>query len=636
MALGASEMTWTAAMGFVWALIMSLALTPVVAAMSRRYGFVAHPRKDRWHQTPTALFGGIAIYFAFIVPYALLHGFDRSMVYLLAGATIVFALGIVDDQYRVQPYTKLLVQIGAASLATFGTFLPYPSILLVLIPLSIFGFVGLTNAFNLLDNMDGLSAGIACITSFFLFIIAVMLQNWSVAICAAILCGATLGFLVYNFNPASIFMGDSGSMFIGFLLAGLTIKGNWEPSTAAGVERGASLLLMLVVPLLVLAVPIFDTTFVTLVRWVNGRAISQGGRDHSSHRLVAFGLSERRTVLLFYLISLACGSIAILGVWYNAILLSILGTLIVIIGGYFGMFLSGVVTYGSEGDAVNQKAIERGVVLDIVLMHKRRILEVLAGVVIICLAYTSAFVIRFEGNIPPEHFRVLAQSLPIILPLKLLVFTWLGLYRGFWRYVGVQELISIFKAVTLSSILTITALTMLFRFDFFPRSVFVIDWMALLLLVAGARVLIRVIREYLFSLSEAKGKRVVIVGAGDAGVMTLREIRNNSRIECVPVAFFDDDPEKQGRRIYGVPIVGRVEQVPEMVSKFGIEEIIVAIPSAPPALLEQIIRTCGSSGLPLVVVPSLADMILGGLASPQSVWKSRPQAPELGKEPTWN
>ena len=150
----------------------------------------------------------------------------------MIGASIVFVLGVLDDLYRVQPYTKLVVQIAAASLATFGLLaVPFQGLTLIVIPLAIFWLVGLTNAFNLLDNMDGLSAGTACIAALFLFVISLTIENWTVALCAAILFGATLGFLFFNFYPATIFMGDSGSMFLGFILASLAMKGNWEQAT---------------------------------------------------------------------------------------------------------------------------------------------------------------------------------------------------------------------------------------------------------------------------------------------------------------------------------------------------------------------------------------------------------------------
>jgi len=617
--------------GGLSAFLLSLSLTPLIRWGAREYGFVAQPRVDRWHQKPTAMFGGVGIFLAFVVPFTVLYARGQGVLFLMVGALIVFGLGIVDDIYKVQPYTKLLVQIAAASIATIGSFVPSHELALPMIPLAIFGLVALTNAFNLLDNMDGLSAGTACIASFFLFLISCTLQSWMVALCAAILFGATLGFLFYNFNPATIFMGDSGSMFLGFLLAALSMKGNWEEAT--------NLLLMVLTPLLVLAVPIFDTTFVALVRWMNGRSIAQGGRDHTSHRLVAFGLSERKTVLLFYLISIICGLIAFLGVKYNALLPSLLGTLMVIGIAYFGIFLNRIVVYGTEGEPRVQAVVDRGVVLDIVLLHKRRILEVLVDVVLICLAYASSFALRFDGLVPQEHLQVLARSLPLVISLKLAVFASFGLYSGVWRYVGMRDLIGILKAVTLGSVLTITAMTMLFRFELYPRSVFVVDWMTLLLLVAGVRVLIRIIREYLFSLSDAKGKRVVIVGAGDAGELVLRELRNNTRLGYVPVGFIDDDPDKQGRKIHGVPVLGGRRKIPAVVSQLDIDQIMIAIPSASMESLDGILRICQSTGVLTTVIPSLADFVqrsLEGVSPTAEFWKTKLGVAQAANQTTWH
>ena len=189
-------MLGTAIVGGLGAFLASLCLTPLIRWSARQFGYVAHPRQDRWHHKPTALFGGVAIFLAFFLPFVALHEFDKSILFILAGAAIVFGLGLADDLFSVPPYTKLVVQIAAASLVTFGSLdLPPQALSLVVIPLAIFWLVGLTNAFNLLDNMDGLSAGTACIASLFLLVISVTTGNATVALCSAILFGATLGFL---------------------------------------------------------------------------------------------------------------------------------------------------------------------------------------------------------------------------------------------------------------------------------------------------------------------------------------------------------------------------------------------------------------------------------------------------------
>jgi FlaA1/EpsC-like NDP-sugar epimerase len=227
----------------------------------------------------------------------------------------------------------------------------------------------------------------------------------------------------------------------------------------------------------------------------------------------------------------------------------------------------------------------------------------------------------------------------LILSLKLVVFASFGLYSGVWRYADMRDLLAIFKAVTLSSVLSIAAMTMLFRFELFPRTVFLVDWMLLFLLVSGIRGLVLIIREYLFDLSDAKGKRVVIVGAGDAGDMVLRELRNNTRIGYLPVAFFDDDPEKQGRRIRGVPVLGGRDKIVELVGQLQIDQIMVAMPSAKGESLDGVVRICASTGLPVTVMPSIVELLQEGLNSGSleaAAWKPKPERSEGARQQTWH
>jgi UDP-GlcNAc:undecaprenyl-phosphate GlcNAc-1-phosphate transferase len=425
-----------------------------------------------------------------------------------------------------------------------------------------------------------------------------MTGNGLMTILAASVCGASLGFLIFNFYPAKIFMGDSGSLFLGFSLAALAITGKGEYTT--------NIFFAILIPVLVLAVPIFDTTFVALLRFFNGRAISQGGRDHSSHRLVAFGLSERTTVLLFYGMSLICGMVALLGLQSNMLYPSILAILIVIVLCYFGVFLSGIVAYGQKAE--NLVKSSHGFTLNLFLMHKRRLGEILIDSILISCTFACAFIIRFDG-LPPEYFPAIVQALPLLLPLKLGLFFYFGLYRGLWRYVGMQDLLNILKAVTLGSLVSVVLMVMVFRFEGYPRSVFVIDWMLLLLAVSGVRLLVKFIDEYLSSLAEPKGKRLLIVGAGDAGEIALRELKANSQLGYIPVGFIDDDSQKCGRSINGVPILGARQKLPEVVRNLEIQEILIAIPSADKRKLMDLIRDCRSTGAQVKVMPKTLSLM---------------------------
>src|SRR3954467_9526016 len=299
---------FTLARWFLLSALASLVLTPLCRAFAQRFDFVAKPKDDRWHKRPTALFGGVAIAVPALA-FGLLVGPDTLLWELLGCGFLIAAFGLVDDVMSLKASTKLIAQITVASaLLFFGLRLHWTGSLVGDSMLTLFWIVGITNAFNLLDNMDGLCAGIALIAGTFLLIDLV--GNPALAgpaLYLAGLLGATAGFLVYNVYPASIFMGDTGSLLLGLNLAAVSLVAN-----GADAQGRSGLLSVVAAPVLPLLVPIFDTTLVTALRVLSGRSPSQGGRDHSSHRLVAVGLSEPRAVATLWMLAAAGGMISIL------------------------------------------------------------------------------------------------------------------------------------------------------------------------------------------------------------------------------------------------------------------------------------------------------------------------------------
>ena len=379
-------------------------------------------------------------------------------------------------------------------------------------------------------------------------------------------------------------MGDSGSMFIGFMLAAITLQGTWKEST--------QLVMVLFIPLLILAVPIFDTIFVTLIRSVNSRKIYQGGKDHVSHRMVVLGLSEKKTVISLYFISIAFGAISILSMFVSFAVTVILILLSAISLVYFAAFLGKVKVYGQE-ELSHIKKKNGSVVLNNMLLHKRRILEVGGDFILICLAYISANLLRYEGVLTIESQDIIVKSLPLILIVKYLVFFKFGLYRGMWRYVSVLDLVNIFKAVSFASIASAALVLFIWRFQGFSRTVFIIDWLMLFIFVSGSRVLERVYKE-IFDQASLAGKKVLIYGAGDAGEFVLREIRNNKELHYEPVGFLDDDREKIGHRIHGVAILGTRNDLERFLKSKEADELIIAIPGIDKYILEEVISICNS------------------------------------------
>ncbi len=291
---------------FLTALTFSILGTPVARRLALHAGVVDAPNARKIHGAPVPLLGGAAIYAAFVL--ALIVGGDRfyirELVGILLGATLVSLFGLADDRWGLHAYLKLGGQLLAGVVLIVGG----TQVQLFVQPwlnwtFTLLWVVGISNAFNLLDNMDGLSGGIATVVATFFLLLAALSGQFLVGTLAAALIGACVGFLRYNLNPATIFMGDTGSLFLGFLLAALGIKLRF-PSNVPWVTW--------LVPVCVLALPIFDTSLVFVSRLRHGlNPLTTPGKDHLSHRLVALGLTRREAVLTCYLVSGACGMVAI-------------------------------------------------------------------------------------------------------------------------------------------------------------------------------------------------------------------------------------------------------------------------------------------------------------------------------------
>jgi len=289
----------------VSALLVAAGVTPVARQVAGRWGFVDQPGARKVHTTATPRLGGVAIYLAFIVALVAFGRlfYVRQLAGIFLGATLVSGLGLWDDRRSLSTWTKLLGQVAAAGiLIVSGVEVQAMHQPLLNLLATLLWVVGITNAMNLLDNMDGLSAGVAAAAATFFLLLAAMSGQYLVGILAAGLLGACLGFLIYNVNPASIFMGDSGSLFLGFMLAAVGIKLRF-PGNVDFVTW--------MVPVLVLAVPIFDTALVTISRLRRGlNPLTSPGKDHTSHRLVALGYTQREAVLILCLVAGACGVLA--------------------------------------------------------------------------------------------------------------------------------------------------------------------------------------------------------------------------------------------------------------------------------------------------------------------------------------
>lgn len=300
---------------FITATFISAMATPLVRKLAFRIGAVDIPKDDRRvHKKAMPLMGGLAIFAAVVIAVLIFLPLDRSTFSILLGGTLIVMSGIINDLKDLSPKLKLLFQVLAGLILIFGGVKvdvitnPFTSGISVLdlrwlsIPITLFWVVGITNTLNLIDGLDGLAAGVAMISSISFMLVASKFVNPEITILAAIVAGSCLGFLPFNFNPAKIFMGDTGALFLGFMLAAISIEGVMKSVATIAI----------IVPILILGVPIFDTTFAIFRRLLNGQSIMAADKGHLHHRLLNRGYSQKKTVLILYGISSVFGLFAVL------------------------------------------------------------------------------------------------------------------------------------------------------------------------------------------------------------------------------------------------------------------------------------------------------------------------------------
>ena len=463
-------------------LVLTLACVPMVRRLAAHWGCVAVPKKDRWHSRPTPTLGGMAFYVGFIVTALLFSPNVTSALPFLLVVTLMFLVGVYDDRRQLNPATKLVGQIASAAVAIyfgyrlyFFGWAPLDGLLTAV------WIVGLTNAVNLLDNMDGLAGGIGLIAAAYLTILFFQQGDVTFSVIALAIAGAVGGFLMHNFYPASLFMGDAGSLFLGASLSLLTIHANGQAS---------NILSLVAVPSCILLVPILDTTLVTITRLLRGQPISQGGKDHSSHRLVTLGLSEPHAVLLLYLMAIVAGATAIFIKAYSYSLSLAILPLVLIAFSLFTAYLAQVEVLSS--DEVQRRAKKRRfTVLLSNLTYKRRLVQVLLDMAVISTAYYLAFAMRFEFHLDAFLLNLFVDSLPVVLIASYAAFFLFGNYRGLWRYTGIEDLVSISKAAICATVVSMVGLLAVYGLAGYSRIVVLVYGLLLFVGVAGTRLSFR-------------------------------------------------------------------------------------------------------------------------------------------------
>jgi UDP-GlcNAc:undecaprenyl-phosphate GlcNAc-1-phosphate transferase len=605
-------------LSFLVPFAISLLITPSVIWLAPRIGAMDQPNERKIHKVPTPRLGGVAIYASFLLALGLLNllnkeahnlislGTNKGVMFTIA-LVIITGLGIFDDLRPRTPSQKFAVQLVASTLVYLAGFQisavtnPFGGGLLNLgifsYPATVLWIVGITNAFNLIDGLDGLAAGVAAIACLTIFGVSLMMEDISTAMLILILAGAVIGFLRYNFSPAKIFLGDSGSLFLGFAISVLSMKSSTKGSTALAV----------LVPILALGLPIMDT-LLSMIRRLLASLLPQQTKStsflnkldsmfspdhaHIHHRLMDRGLSHRNAVLSLYLVAVAFS----------------LGALAITTGNHFGVSIVLVTIAAATFIGVRQLRYQEMAVLRNGLLlpmyewpiMNRRFFRGFLDVGFMILAYAAACALTSHGETSMLFRKEFLTHTSIICGIQLGVFYFSGLQKGTFRYTGIGDILKMFRSVVLA--VTLTAIV----FAFFPNgrgafglSISIIDFYALLSLVLASRLSFNVLSYFFRRENGNSQKCVVIHGAGAGGLMVLQRILNEDRLHLAPVGFLDESPALEGTQLNGYPVFGGHWKIPKILRRHKVEEIILSSQNVSPQVLLRLRKAAREYGIKL-------------------------------------
>ena len=573
----------TALIAFVAAFAVSYLATVLLLRVGPRAGFVDVPNERSSHETPKPRYGGAAIVAGCAASGAVLAFLSpgtRQFAPLALGAGVLFFTGLLDDRRGLPVVTRLLMQLVAAvSAVAAGVVLDHVALPVVGIihlgwvgaPITVLVMLASINFYNFIDGIDGLAAGAGVIASLFLALISMILGHETLGLVYLVAAGASLGFLQFNFPPSRLFMGDSGSTVLGYFFAYMAVAGSrMTPELPAFI------------PLLILS-PIYVDALLTLSRrFAQGERVFQAHRTHYYQRLLSLGMNHKQVTLLEYLFMVLLGAVAV--VYFKA-------------GGYFTAVLA-VVWFGVFTAAILKiRGLERG---DRLFWERRALFVIATDVVLITVAYVGAYFLRMNFQFTQAEGRAMLQALPMVLVIRTAVFYKYGLYRSVWKYTSVSDVVRVIKAVTTGSVIILTAVVLLYRFVAFPRTLFVIEYFLLTLLILGARFSLRLFHEIGKEARDGVVTRYGIIGAGDYGERLAREIKNRDGAACDIVCYIDDDPAKRGLLLHGAPVEGPVKDTPDICRRYGVTALAVGIRRASSASMTAVAQAAVTAGVPLV------------------------------------
>lgn len=562
---------------FLLPVILALLLTPMIIRLANVIGAVDQPGGRKIHESTTPRLGGLSVFLSILISGAavyilfpgLFEGAEENIgqFYILALAFLtIFSLGLWDDLKPLKPGIKFGVQFAVATLIYYAGFkissITNPvgsgilNVEMIDFPLTVFWIVGVTNAFNLIDGLDGLAAGVSTIAAISIFAVSALSGAIWTAVFALILAGALVGFLRYNFNPAKIFLGDSGSLLIGFSLALISIH------SSAKISTGFALLF----PILVLGLPITDTIVTMLRRFMSYYMPGKNGNDaesitrkirgmfkpdssHIHHQILSMGITHRNTVLLLYCVSafFALGAFSTTQADNELQSITIAFFLIVIL--FLGIKKLRYKEISIFNNGMMMPFYERWIINQPIFLS-------LMDLCFIATSFSLSYLLISSINPPSMEVLNFDQFLIIVLSIQLFSFWLTGVYRETIRQMGIGDILSITASVgyaafaTAIAIFILDALPILLMFQFL-----VLDFYFLLTFTLGIRIAYQAMC-YWVNQSKKSDENVLIYGANENGTMILHKIIHSPKSNMKVLGFLDDNPNLEGKLIYGYPILG--------------------------------------------------------------------------------
>lgn len=607
-----------AALFGLFAFLVSMILTPVVRSAARRFGIGDYPGARKVHAGFIPRMGGAAFVcgFACAVSLNLLSGdvgvaSPISLIGVASGLLMIVVVGVYDDVFGVGSVGKLLVQLAASiviiasGLSINGLSIPlvgYVELGVWAYPITILWLVGLTNAVNLLDGLDGLAGGVSAIVAGVFLVIGAVDGDALLMATSAALLFACLGFLRYNFHPASIFMGDTGSLFLGFLLACMGIY------ISQYVRVGGEAVSFLV-PIVALAVPIVDTSVAFFRRLKRGMHPLKADKEHIHHRLMDLGLTHRQTVVVNYAVSMVHGVIALMIVLLDP-LYGVLLTVFVFVSAFLAIWRLG---YLEEMTAKRKASTPPIRPLSIARIIDRAIL-VGGDLLAVLLAFLASYWFRFHSGLSasaayvPLGMYVEAPALLLLVAFWIMLFIIAGLYEIPWDTSRIDYSVLIFKTVAVGTLVMFMATLDLSSVSIAGRLTTIVHGGFVLLFVVSTRMLIIAI-ERKHEILGFRRRNTLIVGATDTARELLEDIEQRPGLKYSVVGFVDRHPSDP--EYMGLPVLGTLESIPRVVKERGVEEILVATGYESREEILDIVARCNGMVTNVKVVPESTDMLSG-------------------------